>query len=329
MIAYQRKLSLFVQTFVLCVVFLSIATHAHAQVINTGAGISISASPSFPKPNTPVTLKLIDYSTNTVGAGVEWYVNGVRNESMQNERTIVVESGAIGEKKDVEVRVTPSGGIPMSARYTITSTVIDVIVEAETYTPSFYKGRALPSPESTLRAIAVIHDGSSRTPQDYAYKWELDGNIIETGALTGKNVMTIPTRRFQTGNLRLEVFDRSGVSVGATSVKIGITQPQMHLYEFSPLRGLSQRVVKSPATIIGEETTLYAEPYFMNIQSIATDTNFEWLLNKTVVTQNVTTPNTIVLRRVGEGGQADVVVSAFSKSKLPQYAKGSLRVVFE
>jgi hypothetical protein len=235
----------------------------------------------------------------------------------------------LGKKTLVDVKIVFPNGSTVTASKVIYPIFVDLIIEADTYTPSFFNGRSLPIQESTLRAIALVHTGDTTNPESYSYRWSLDNDILSGGTLTGKYIISIPTRRFQTGYLSVEVYTNDGILIAQAAQNINVTQPKMLLYEHSPLLGLSQKASLSPLALVGQETTLYAEPFFMNIPNATTYIDYVWKLNRTVVKTDSTQPNAITLTRNGDGGEAIIDVSGATQAKLPQYIKNSLRVIFE
>ena len=70
---------------------------AHAQLLPEGAEITLNTSPEFPEPNSAVLVSLDDYSINTLGATIQWFVDGVEMIGSRNYRSITVQSGSLGE----------------------------------------------------------------------------------------------------------------------------------------------------------------------------------------------------------------------------------------
>lgn len=307
------------------------AIHTYAQTIPTQQGaVSLNMRPAYPEPNTEVTLSLDDYSVKTLGADIIWYVNGLEKVSNKNERSLTLTTGAIGEKITVAVKLVRNNILAFSAERIITPSVVDIILESNTYIPNFYKGRALPSSESTVRAIAIFHDGTNASWSNNSYKWTLDETILSGGPLKGKYAMDVVVPRLQSGQLTVEVYNSRGGLVGKKSILIGSVQPQLHIYEYSPLHGLSERAVQSPRALTSAQTTLYAEPFFLNTQILDTlNTDFVWKLNNVTVPVSESALNAIELTKNGSTGEASVSVAITTLKKIPQYVADTIHVVFQ
>lgn len=328
MLGHTHKIAFFVFVFV----FLYAFTHentASAQLLPAqNTDIYISSDPPFPTPFTETTLSLDDYSQSSLGATITWYIDGVEQKNVRNEHSIQVESGDLGEKQVVTARLSRNGIAVASATYTIQPITITIILEANTYVPSFYKGRALPSADSVIRAIALVNDNSNTAQESYSYKWRLNETVFYDGPVKGRNTAVFSVPHFGDGKLSLEVYDTLGKVIGEEQVTIKTVQPIFHFYEESPLRGLSGKAITSTLPLIGDETTVRAEPYYLNTQSIVANVvDFVWKLNNKVVTTDVR--NAITLGRQGNAGNAQVTAEVSTKERVPQRIQDSFKVTFE
>lgn len=330
-ILYTIRFSLgigIISIFLIC--FISIKD-TYAQSVPTQQGtVSLNMRPAYPEPNTEVTLSLDDYSVKTLGADIIWYVNGLEKVSNRNNRSLTLTTGSLGEKITVVVTLVRNNIPISSAERIIIPSVVDIILESNTYIPNFYRGRALPSSESTVRAIAIFHDGTNTSWDNNSYKWTLGETVLSGGPLKGKYVMDVVVPRLQSKQLTVEVYNARGGLVGKKSIFIDSVQPQLHLYEYSPLHGLSERAIQSPLALTSPQTTLYAEPFFLNTQILDTiDTRFVWKLNNVTVPTDESAPNAIELTKNGSAGEASVSVAITTLKKIPQYVADTIDVVFQ
>ncbi|HEX4798949.1 MAG TPA: hypothetical protein VFV22_00220 [Candidatus Paceibacterota bacterium] len=313
----------------LCVYIFAHALFTHAQVPFADTGIKLTSSHTYPAPHASTTISVSDYSINTIGYDFNWVVNGAPVPSEKNKRSITVSTGDIGTKTYVELRAVSRTNVSLPpASITLSPSVTHIIVESDTYVPSFYKGRALPSVQSPLIATALFMDGSQKTPQSFTYRWKLDGDIISGGALTGMYKITIPTRRFQTGNLSVEIFNEKGIPVGGGSVTIKPHAPELYLYESNPLRGIVQKALTGTFFLPNTETDIIAEPYFMNISDVR-EANFMWSINQKKLEQISSMPNSLKLNAQDGSGTALLQLTALTNEALPQQARAQLNISYE
>ena len=303
---------------------------AGAQAFLGGAsGINLTSSPRFPAPNTVTTITLDDYSVDTSGATISWFIDGVEQKSFENERSFSLTTKGLGEETRVEVALRRSNAPSLSSALSITPSVIDIIIEADTHVPHFYKGRALPSEESSLRVIAIVHDGTEALQKSYTYKWTYGGSVLDGGGVRGKNVATFTLSRYDNKPLILEIFDDNGDMIGEKFTTLRTTSPELLFYEESPLRGLSLKTLASPFPFIGEEVTIYGEPYFINAEMDEQDAEFSWTINNTDVSSSVGIPNALTLERTGDIGEASIGFTIITKTRIPQFLQQTFQTFFQ
>lgn len=301
---------------------------AHAQLLPEGAEITLNTSPEFPEPNSAVLVSLDDYSINTLGATIQWFVDGVEMIGSRNYRSITVQSGSLGEKRTVRVVLSQKNALPLSATITIIPTSIDIIIEADTHVPSFYNGRALPSSLAPIRVIAVVHDITGSDKSEYSYKWSEDATVLMGGPVKGKNVLFYNMPQFADSELSVEVINGKGVSIGRKVIPIDPVEPELHFYEYSSLRGLEERAISSPFSLIANETTLYGEPYFMNAHLRDSNMLYTWEVDGKEIPYDSVVPNAILLKKQDNTGNGSVSLQIVVDATFPQYVRESLDYIF-
>lgn len=305
------------------------ASAANAQFAGSSTGISLTLQPAYPEPNALVTVSLDDYSTDTTGASVTWYVDGVEKSGSRNERSITITTGAPGAPTTITVRLDRQG-TSLSATRTIRPVDVNIVLESDTYTPSFYKGRALPSADASIRAVAVVNDGQGISWNTYSYKWTFADRVVQGGALKGRYAIDLTMPQSRGGYLTVEVYDLDGTIVGRKTIFVQSVTPELLFYEYSPLRGLVGTALSGEVALPGTEATFYAEPFFLNkSRPDARNATFSWTLNDTLVAGNTGTPNALTLAATGERGRARITASVLTNEKIPQFTKGSFTLVFE
>ena len=318
-----------------CLVFLlsltlMVTPQVHAQFFQTGSsGLNLVAVPQFPTPHGTVEVSINDYSIDTIGADIEWFVNGSELRDMRNERSIFLEAGALGEKTTVRAVLTRNNAPTLSKTIELVPSQVDLILEADTYVPSFYQGRALPSRESKVRVIAVVHDAGKTPDTAYTYRWSEGAKVLLGGPVKGKNVLDLTMSRYRDTSLSVEVLNNEGVTVGKRSLTLKSEEPEIHFYEHSPLRGLVEKEVQSPLPLIGEEITVYGEPFFMNTEISSAAADFVWKINGARSSAAIEDPNAITLRHMGGAGEAEIHLSIMTKGRVPQLASKAFSLFFE
>lgn len=279
--------------------FVSFVTTTHAQTLGS-TNASIATDPQYPEPNTRVALTLNAYTYDQLGSSIAWYINGVEDVTKRNKRDIEITVGDYSDTTEIIARLTLADGRVIDTKRTITPTRVDIVLESDTTVPLFYKGRALPSPGSTIRAVAI--PVSRHTPSELTYTWKLNNNAIHKGPLRGQNTAEFTLPYGGDAMVSVEVADTNGVAFAKKNVQIVAVEPEMHFYETNALRGLSRNALSSPYQLIADEITVRAEPYFMTKNIFEGEVHTEWEINGGSVSNPSLDPQNLTLRKSGGRG---------------------------
>lgn len=288
--------------------FFSIGEITQAQsLVSAGPTITLVPSPSSPSPNAPVNITVDAYTIDTTGATIIWFIDGTEQVSARNNRSLSITTGELGKQTDVTVQLKLRTGQQVSKTLTINPSRIDLVIEADTLVPAFYRGRSLPSVGSTARVVAVPADGSNRPPTSYSYLWQLNNKVLFGGPLTGTNIAFIPTGLGNNQLLTVEVIDTvTGALVARKSIGLPLTKPEIHFYGENPLRGPNNIALNKEHILVGDEITVRAEPYYMSADIFSTQPLLEWEVNGSKIDNPSTDPQFITLRRQSGAGSATI-----------------------
>jgi len=67
---------------------------------------------------------------------------------------------------------------------------VDILWQGETYTPPFYKGRALWSSQSRITFLAIPHGAGIGNPANLTYRWTQNGTVLGNINGIGKNTLS-------------------------------------------------------------------------------------------------------------------------------------------
>jgi hypothetical protein len=146
----------------------------HAQTATID--LSLTTFPLNPEPGQKVTITAQSYGADITQAEMSWTDNGKVFASNIGETQVTVTAPAAGDS--ATIAVTASGG-----SFTATTTTLvlrpgslDLLWEgADSYTPPFYKGRALPSTDGIIRVTAVP---AASAPADLTYNWSQNSSAL-------------------------------------------------------------------------------------------------------------------------------------------------------
>ena len=302
-------------------------THAQIGASITEPGISIKITPTYPEPDTAFTASLDDYSSIDRVTNIAWKVDGEVKQSAANLRELNLRSMDGGQSTVIEAVVTYSTGRTQTIKQTVTPRYLDIVVEAQTKTPSFYLGRSLPSADSTVNLTAVLSN-TAIANGNLLYTWRLNNTVIGGGAQRGKNKTSITTPAGTAFLIGLEVSTLTGEILARRTVSVPSVSPTLHFYEKSSLYGLSNRSVSS-LNLTGDSITMQAEPYNLAIETYNLPDLVEWKINGAVVRNPNQNPYEITLTADNQTFSASTIdFHVRNLSSLLQGVRGQFKLNF-
>lgn len=163
-----------------------------------------------------------------------------------------------------------------------TASSIDMFWEANSYVPSLYQGKALPTSDGNIRVFAIPPESfgdSSRA----SYIWKINGTVLGSKSGTGRSSLDIVGSPFIDTNLIIvDVTGVNGTS-GTGILRIPYVKPKVILYENSPLGGIlfSQALQGRLLAEADKDITLLSYPYFFSTQKLNSNLSYTWEINGT------------------------------------------------
>jgi len=250
-------------------VILSLPVNTHSQSLSLEEKSDIEMSPESPSPNQIVSLELVTSSVEAKSLLVTWYKNGVLEKEGVGKTNHQTRVGPLGKITKITAVITKRDGSTLEKTLNVIPSEIDLVWEADSYTPFFYKGKGLPSYGSEVRIIAlpnIFNSAGVRINNDnIIYSWSLNGKYDHEHSGGGNNVyitrgQLIP--RDQVISVTAKAFD--GQIIGSNLVTIKYGEPEIFIYKISPLTGVRSNSPIQTGIIEGGETTFLAEPFFFS-----------------------------------------------------------------
>lgn len=322
-------------TLVLLSLFLVAPLLASAQ---EGLGIVdelvVSLSPERPGANETVTMSVESYIADLAGAEMRYLVNGELQRRGVGEKEFRFRTGAPGSATEVAVVVLLPDGRTLSKRFTLRPADVLLFWQTVSYTPPFYRGKALFPFQGTVTVAAVpLFKRASGEPYDareLVYTWKEDGKVIGNSSGYGKSLFVfrggVPMRR-KTVSVDVNTTDQSVLA--SASLEIDPVAPRLLLYENHPLYGIRfNHALASPYALDNDEVRLTAVPFFFEAPARASRAVlYDWSANYGAL-PNEKGPD-ITLRRVsGRGGEATVSLSARHETQSFQGDETALTIRF-
>lgn len=285
---------------------------------------TLAFNPQFPEPGQRVTVSLDAYSLDLVGSSVSWFIDGTEQVAARNERSVEITAKALGETTSIAAQVRLRSGATTIVRRTLVPSYIDMIVEADTATPSGYQGRALGSIGAPMRVTAIPHFGGSLTARKLGYTWKLNNKVLFGGTLLGKQtaVFDMPSRIDSL--LTVDITDQTGAIIGHKTIRLEPADPEVYFYEDNALRGLSHYAIDKELILLSNETTVQAVPFYMDLfdQEIL----HRWFING-VITENTDDDQTRITLQPVAAGTSRITYKIQSLSELLRRGDASFNLV--
>jgi len=313
----------FIASALFSVVLLSpIGVSAQLTLPNLGTPLIFSLSPEFPTPNNSVTVTAQSFSTDLSSATISWYVNGSLLVRGVGRTSVDVATGDVGTETIVAASIATSENTTLFDQIAIRPTSVSLLWEANSYTPPFYKGRALPSAGTIVRAEArsvfTRPNGSSVPRDSLLYTWKKNGQVIAGSSGKGKwSMKTTAPALFGEDILSVTVESEDRTLQGNALVRIPSTEPVLTLYEDSPLLGVTYyRSLSKNISVESSETTFALVPFFTSAETLFDRTLlYTWKIDGVTIPTDSADPFRIILTAPeGVSGTAslDVIVEHIS-----------------
>ena len=203
---------------------------------------------------------------------------------------------------------------------------VDVLWEAiNSYTPPFYKGKAMPPLEANISAVAIA---TGLPGADLMYTWEKDEQ--RQAAQSGRNKDLfgyIGTPLDQQNSIAVTVSSPSGTFEKRKSAVIPYQSSEVLFYEDdSQLGTLFNKNIKN-GHIVGDskKISLTAIPYFLSADTLSSKSiEMIWAVNNGSLPEQKVKNKIILEGLTGTSGES--VISIFIKNKIKIFEEGKVGV---
>ncbi len=293
--------------------------------------ITLKVSPENPGAFQTVTFSVSSFLFNANSQNISWSVDGKTVRSGIGATSFSVETKAIGSTTTVTM-VLDIDGESIRKTVTLRPAEIDLLWEsANGYVPPFYRGRALPTKESSVRVVAIPSVKVGTVPlksSDFTYSWKRAGGIVNAASGYSKNSFVFQKDFLNPAEALSVTITGVGNTYTATKdISIPSFDPQILLYERHPLLGIQYEKELGPSlTLPVGEKTIIAEPYFMSaIGPTSSYLNYVWKINGAAIS-TPSKKNQLTLRGSGQEGASRVSLDVENITKLFEEASRFLSI---
>lgn len=281
----------------------------------SSSSILVNMAPPNPAPGENVTITLNSYANNLDTVLITWFVNGKSSLSGIGKKNFSLSAGSAGSETQVTAQISlPEGSV--ETRMTIRPSTMVLLWQAnDSYVPPFYEGKALPSPDSEIRIVAMpeikTSSGVMTNPRNMTYSWKKDYTNDAGASGYGKNsFLFIGDYLENSSTIEVVASTIDQQYQSSANITVGTVEPKILFYKNDDTVGtMWEKALENPHRVTGSEVVV-ASPYFISPKDIRIPTlNWSWFINDRMVNTGYLNKNTMPIR-------AEPGTSGTSKLKL-------------
>lgn len=307
-------------------------THAQTALPDP---VQYTVIPEAPGPNQQVSIEVSGVGTFLGNAVITWQRDG-KTVPGANTATFTFTTGGIGTPTTIHLSINSPTQGAISHDFVFNPSTINLIWEADTYTPLLYKGKALYTAGSKLRVVAfpTVLLGKTLVPTNkLSFQWSRNDTPDPASSGLGRNVFSFSGDQLQAEETVSVGVYSGGIKVGQERIEIPASDPEVIMYPVDPLRGtLLGTAFVDGSGLPQTETTIKAEPYFFSNTSFSRgQISYGWSLDGQQTTGPDAAKGLLTLRQTGSGSGSiglSVDVQNNENDKLVQSASAGLKLLF-
>jgi hypothetical protein len=307
-----------------------------AQSINVPFALSnelgVEIIPNYPKPHEMVSINLTLYTDDLSSANITWYKDGQVVLSGKGKVNYSFKAGGVGAETQIEVKIGLLSGASFSKIFTLNPTNVDLVWEANSYVPPFYKGKALHPRQGSLKLVALpefVKNGTRISPQNLVYKWSNGVNVYQNQSGYGKNVVTLDGSLLGgTENISVLVTDPVSGLAAQGFAYIAPVDPEIIFYENDPYYGhIFDESLDGQFQLKTNEVQILAAPYYFTKENMG-GLKYNWMLNGASIPNLVDSRTAIFRKPENQTGQSVISLQIENTNRILQQADGNLTMSF-
>jgi len=226
--------------------------------------------PADPRPNENAVAQIVTFSTNINTADISWFINGKLQKNGIGEKKFSFRVGPAGTAMTISAIIKTQEGNTVTKSTVLNPAGVEIFWQAQTYTPPFYRGKALFTSDSTATIVALPHfvgpNGKEIPAKNLVYKWKVGTRVISESSGYGKSSFVLkPLSPLSTNKITVEVSSVDQTIFAEGSLDLRPTTPEAVIYPESPLYGtFSDQAFKQEHTFSGTDLQVSVVPYFFS-----------------------------------------------------------------
>lgn len=246
--------------------------------------LELGINPPIVRPNRAYTATVQSFNTNLSGASIVWSIDGKVVLSGTGKVTYEGIAPLSGQTNVLSVTAVTLEGARFQRSLTLKPGEIDLIWYSDGITPPFYKGKASFPYQGNITFVAVPHmftaNGTRIDPSTLLYTWSKNSSVLGSDSGYAKQTLTLAGSPIQRPfTVKVVVTSSDQTIRGEAVIEIEATQPEILVYEESPLYGvLYNQAVTSRYSLTSSEVTYKIIPFSFSKPRIS-PINYTWSLN--------------------------------------------------
>ncbi len=298
------------------------------------SSISVNMSPENPEPFENVDISISSYANNLDTVFISWSVDNKVSLTGIGKKSFSLTAPSADKESTVLVKISlPDGDVEL--RILVKPSSMVMLWQADdSHVPPFYRGKALPSADSSIKVVAmpeIRNAGVLINPKNMSYSWELDYDNDQGASGYGKNYYVYRNDYLEnasTVDVSVLTVDQKYTSAG--TVRVGSYQPKILFYSRdSKLGTMWENTIKDNYLIKNEEI-IEAVPYFISPQNVYSPSlSWTWSINDELANTESIIKNILPLK-IGGGasGSAKIRVDINNIYKIFQTTTNQVTVRF-
>lgn len=249
-----------------------------------GASLSIKISPEFPDPGAEVRAELLSYSLDVNRASITWVLDGKVLANGVGVKEVSFKAASHGSKNTLSASATSPGGERFETSIAIRPQSVDLILDAKSRVPYWFRGASLPISRTRAVVTAIpnfISGGARISPSSLQYEWRVDRRLLSNFSGRGQDSISVLTPGLGevAKEVTVKVSSSDATLVKEASVLVRAFSSEVLFYERLPLEGIkTSRALGTKNIFAGGGFEVQAVPFFMNYSSLS-DLSFSWNFN--------------------------------------------------
>lgn len=298
--------------------------------------VDIMTLPAFPGTNQDVSVRIESYSFDLNSSEIIWALNGIIKNKGVGKKDFYFRTGEIGSASLIKIIIKTKEGKNIEKSLVVRPAGVDIVWQADSYAPPFYKGKSLYSYQSHITMIALPdmanQSGAKLNPESLIYKWSKDGKVLGGVSGYGKNkfsftklIISSPTE------IEVEVMSSDKEIRTSGSIILDPVEPKVVLYENNPLYGIIyEKAAIGNFKMNGNEITLSASPYFFGAEEINNGKlKYNWSMNGQNINEKQSAREITFRNAAGGSGSTRISVDLQNDEKELQSARTNVLLNFD